>query len=109
MSSDLDHEKWRYVLLPIWVSTYTYEGKTWQVLVNGQSGEFAGQKPVAWWKIWTAIGVLLTPGLTLMLVSIPLVIAGVGLFSGIIGLLLTIAGGVGSFAIFNRASLAEMA
>ncbi|NPV85067.1 MAG: hypothetical protein HPY45_03525 [Anaerolineae bacterium] len=79
MNADFSNESWRYILLPIYLSTYRYEGKTFQVMVNGQNGVIAGQKPVAWWKIWTAIAAMFAPGILL----------------GLIGLLLLIFGGIG--------------
>lgn len=63
MTADFTNESWRYILLPIYLSAYVYEGKTYQLMVNGQTGMVAGQKPVAWWKIWTLVGSLAVPGL----------------------------------------------
>ncbi len=33
------------VLLPLWIGTYHYQGKEYQVLVNGQTGKVSGEKP----------------------------------------------------------------
>ncbi|MFC1996264.1 hypothetical protein ACFLXI_01490 [Chloroflexota bacterium] len=35
----------KYVLLPLWIGTYQYQGKPYQVLVNGQTGKVSGEKP----------------------------------------------------------------
>jgi hypothetical protein len=35
----------KYVLLPLWIGTYQYQGKEYQVLVNGQIGKVTGEKP----------------------------------------------------------------
>jgi DNA-directed RNA polymerase subunit RPC12/RpoP len=35
----------KYVLLPLWIGTYHYQGKPYQVLVNGQTGKVSGEKP----------------------------------------------------------------
>ena len=35
----------KYVLLPLWIGTYHYQGKEYQVLVNGQTGKVSGEKP----------------------------------------------------------------
>lgn len=48
----LFNEKWRYVLLPLYVSVYNYQGKPFQMLVNGQSGRIGGQRPVVWRRVW---------------------------------------------------------
>lgn len=39
-------EFYRLVLLPLWIGAYTYLGRTYRVLVNGQTGAVAGDKPV---------------------------------------------------------------
>ena len=35
----------KYVLLPLWIGTYHYQGKLYQVFVNGQTGKVSGEKP----------------------------------------------------------------
>jgi ribosomal protein L37E len=35
----------KYVLLPLWIGTYQYKGKLYQVFVNGQTGKVSGEKP----------------------------------------------------------------
>jgi len=35
----------KYVLLPLWIGTYHYQGKPYQVFVNGQTGKVSGEKP----------------------------------------------------------------
>ena len=53
-------------------------------MANGQTAVVAGQKPVAWWKVWLAIAALLLPGLGVGLVGLVMLLAGgLGLsFSG---------------------------
>ena len=36
---------YKYVLLPLWIGTYTYQDKRYRVYVNGQTGKVAGEKP----------------------------------------------------------------
>jgi DNA-directed RNA polymerase subunit RPC12/RpoP len=62
MSADFDKEKWRLILLPLYLASYQFEDQTYQVMVNGQSGKIAGEKPVEWWKVWLAIAAILSPG-----------------------------------------------
>ncbi|MCI4671206.1 MAG: hypothetical protein MRZ79_23910 [Bacteroidia bacterium] len=55
----------RHVIVPVWVATYTYRGKRFQFLVNGQSGKLTGKKPLSFTRIgWTillaSIGMILT-------------------------------------------------
>ena len=47
--------KFKHVLLPVWLSTYQFGGKTWRFLVNGQTGEVQGERPWSAWKIAFAI------------------------------------------------------
>lgn len=35
----------KHVLLPLWVGAYTFQGKSYRLLVNGQTGRIAGEKP----------------------------------------------------------------
>ena len=35
----------KHVLLPLYVGTYTYQGKPYRLLVNGQTGKVGGKKP----------------------------------------------------------------
>jgi DNA-directed RNA polymerase subunit RPC12/RpoP len=35
----------QHILLPLWVGAYTFQGKSYRLLVNGQTGKVAGEKP----------------------------------------------------------------
>jgi hypothetical protein len=109
MSADFSEEAWRYVLLPVYVSAYLFENKTYQVMVNGQTGTVAGQKPVAWWKIWLAIGLLVAPGLLLGLAGLILTAAGIGMVLMGVAFVLLIIGGILSIIIFRQALASEAA
>ena len=41
----------KHILLPIWVSSFRYNGKIFRFLINGQSGEVQGKRPVSWFKV----------------------------------------------------------
>lgn len=41
----------KLMLLPIWIATYLYGGRSWQVMVNARSGEVIGQRPYSAMKI----------------------------------------------------------
>ncbi|MBL8096842.1 MAG: zinc ribbon domain-containing protein [Anaerolineales bacterium] len=108
MTVDFGDETWRYVLLPVYVSAYRFDGKIFQVMVNGQTGAVAGQKPVAWAKVWAAIALMLAPGLLLSLIGLPLLLAaGLGLVPLGIGVVLFVAGLVGSFILYTRVAQNE--
>jgi hypothetical protein len=42
--------KFKHVLLPVWISAYRFGDRTYRFLVNGQTGEVAGESPVSWLK-----------------------------------------------------------
>ncbi|MBC7551677.1 MAG: hypothetical protein H7269_12425, partial [Cellulomonas sp.] len=45
----------KLVLLPLWIATYLYSGKTWQVMVNANTGEVVGDRPYSIVKITMAV------------------------------------------------------
>jgi len=110
MLADFSDEVWRYILLPVYVAAYRFENETFQVMVNGQTGAVAGQKPVAWWKIWLAIAAMLAPGVIIALLGLPfLLLGGAGAIFFVIGFALLIAGGVLSVGLYRRAVASEAA
>lgn len=93
MNLNFEEESWRYTLLPVYIAAYTYNGQTYQVMVNGQTGQVAGQRPVAWWKVWLAVAGLLLPGLIVGLVGLVMILmGGIGIPIGILGLILLFVG-----------------
>ena len=47
-------QTFKHVLAPLWLLTYVYRGKPYQVLVNGSTGKIAGEHPWSWVKIFFA-------------------------------------------------------
>ncbi len=45
----------KYILLPVWISSYRYGGKVYQFVVNACTGEVTGERPWSWVKITLAI------------------------------------------------------
>lgn len=41
----------KHTLLPVWVANYRYREKLFRVLINGETGRVAGDRPWSWWKI----------------------------------------------------------
>lgn len=70
MALDFGDESWRYVLMPVYVAVYQYEGEPYQVMINGQTGTIAGQRPVDWTKVWLAVAAMLAPGVLLGLLGV---------------------------------------
>ncbi|NKQ34146.1 MAG: hypothetical protein HF973_00850 [Chloroflexi bacterium] len=86
MNLDFEDESWRYILLPLYLTTYQYDGKPWQIMINGQNGVIAGQRPVAWRRVWLALLAALLPAVLLGLLAFLLLGSGVsegaGSFAG---------------------------
>lgn len=49
----------KHVLLPVWLAAYKYRGKTYRLVVNGQTGAVKGERPWSIWKISLAVLVVL--------------------------------------------------
>lgn len=45
----------KHVLVPVWVVSYTYGSRVFQLLANGYTGAIAGQRPYSWIKITLAV------------------------------------------------------
>ena len=41
----------KHILVPVWLLSYTYGNRIWQVVVNGYTGQIAGDYPKSPWKI----------------------------------------------------------
>lgn len=55
VSNTFDDVRWKHVLLPVWSVAYSFRGKVYPVLVNGQSGRVVGEAPLSWVKILLAV------------------------------------------------------
>jgi len=44
-------QRFKHILVPVWLLTYTYGHKVFQVVANGVTGEMAGDRPWSWIKI----------------------------------------------------------
>ena len=51
ISPSYSGETFKHILVPVWLLTYTYGAKTFQVVANGSTGVLAGQYPKSGWKI----------------------------------------------------------
>ena len=57
---DWSGQTFKHILVPVWLLTYQYHGKTFHVLINGYTGAIAGNYPRSWVKIFFAtLGVVL--------------------------------------------------
>lgn len=68
IQSHYDAISYKHLLLPLWLMTYRYKGKFYQVVVNAATGEVQGERPYSWVKILLAslvAGILGIGGFTL--------------------------------------------
>ena len=56
----------KLLLMPLWIATYLYGGKTFQVMVNANTGEVVGERPYSWLKITAAVVVGLAVAILLI-------------------------------------------
>ncbi len=57
-------QTFKHILVPVWLLTYNYGRRNFQVVINGYTGEIAGRYPKSWVKILLAVlGVVLAAGI----------------------------------------------
>ncbi len=47
MSTQYANKKYKYIVLPVWMSSFTYKNKVFRFMVNGQTGKVGGKAPVS--------------------------------------------------------------
>jgi len=50
--------KFKYVLVPMWISSYTYRGKPYRIVINGQTGEVFGNWPRSLKRLFIILGII---------------------------------------------------
>lgn len=58
-STNFSQIKYKYILLPVWLSSFSYKGKAYQFVVNGQTGKVGGKAPVSAIRVMIAIGLVI--------------------------------------------------
>ena len=53
--ADYSGQTFKHILVPVWLLTYAFHGKPFQVVINGYTGTIAGHYPKSWWKIALAV------------------------------------------------------
>ncbi len=48
-------ETFKHILVPVWLLTYTYSSRAYQVVANGSTGRLAGRYPKSGWKVAGAV------------------------------------------------------
>ncbi len=68
VNNTLSAVTFKHVMLPIWIAAYRYNGKAFQFLVNGQTGEVVGKAP--WSVVKIALAVLAALAFVALVVAI---------------------------------------
>src|SRR5262249_41627824 len=55
VDADFSGQTFKHILLPIWLLSYSYGARKFQVVINGYTGEIAGDYPKSWVKITLVI------------------------------------------------------
>ncbi|NJL56998.1 hypothetical protein HC928_18995 [bacterium] len=59
ISTDYSQITFKHLLFPIWIASYRYRHKQYQVMVNAQTGKVLGDHPVSVWKISSTVAAVL--------------------------------------------------
>jgi hypothetical protein len=68
VAADFAAQTFKHILVPVWLLTYNYGTKNFQVILNGYTGAIAGKYPLSWIKITLAVFFAIAVLLILMLV-----------------------------------------
>jgi hypothetical protein len=71
LDTEYTQERFKHILLPVWVAAYNYRGKTYRFVVNGDSGELRGERPYSRWKIGFTLLALAALGLGALYLNDP--------------------------------------
>jgi hypothetical protein len=62
-------ETFKHILVPLWLLTYTYGARVFQVVANGYTGAIAGKYPKSPWKIAAAVLVAILAIITVLVLA----------------------------------------
>ena len=69
ISPQFSGRTFKHVLVPVWLLSYDYGAKAFQVLVNGYTGKIAGRCPRSVWKILLVVVLAILVALAVMMLS----------------------------------------
>ncbi len=49
----------KHTLLPVWIASYPYGGKTYRYMINGQTGKVEGERPISWIRVAAAVVIVI--------------------------------------------------
>lgn len=51
VTADYSGQTFKHILVPVWLLSYNYGARAFQVVINGYTGAIAGEYPKSWVKI----------------------------------------------------------
>jgi hypothetical protein len=66
---DYSNRTFKHVLVPVWLLSYTYGARAFQVVVNGYTGTIAGDYPKSVWKILLLVAAAVLTALVIAALS----------------------------------------
>src|SRR2546421_5926654 len=55
VEADYSGQTFKHILVPVWLLSYDYGRRAFQVVINGYTGQIAGKYPKSWIKITLAV------------------------------------------------------
>jgi hypothetical protein len=70
LATDYSQITFKQLLLPVYVGAHKYNGKLFQIVVNGRTGEVQGDRPYSSWKLaLLALSILVFVFLVLLVIA----------------------------------------
>jgi predicted RNA-binding Zn-ribbon protein involved in translation (DUF1610 family) len=69
VSTSYHNRTFKLCLLPMWVATYRFGGKSWRYLCNGQTGQVQGRAPISWPKVLAFAAALVAIAVVILLLA----------------------------------------
>jgi hypothetical protein len=66
VSASFAGQSFKHILVPVWLLSYTYGAKQFQVVLNGYTGAVAGRYPISWIKVTVAIAIAVAIVITII-------------------------------------------
>lgn len=58
INTSYSNKRYKHLLLPVWISSYTFNKKIYHFMVNGQTGKVSGESPVSAGKVILTIAII---------------------------------------------------
>ena len=67
VNAQFSRQTFKHVLLPVWLVSYNFGAKSYQIVVNGYTGQIAGKHPISAWKVFfLVVFILIVAGIFLL-------------------------------------------